>query len=170
MARANRELRWDQVRRLFRVVGEASELPVDGGVRRQHVLDGLARILGSPAALVVASDPRVHKCTATCAVRVNEPIVDVAITGYDAVTRPVFERIFESECIANPAILEMYPYVRRHTPGTHCVAAEHDLLDSRKWRDSSYVVDLVRPTGLDHFHLGTRVSGSVWELCRILPL
>jgi hypothetical protein len=31
MKRANRELRWDQVRRLMRVVGEASEFPVVGG-------------------------------------------------------------------------------------------------------------------------------------------
>jgi DNA-binding CsgD family transcriptional regulator len=156
MKRANHELRWDQVRRLMRVLGEASEVPVDGGLRRQHMLDGLARILGSPAALVVRSDPRMHVCAVTCAERVNEPIVDVAITGYDAVTRPVFERMLESGCSTNPAILEMEPYVRRHAPGTHCVAAEHDLVGSRKWRESGYVVDLVRPAGLDHFLISAR--------------
>jgi hypothetical protein len=115
------------------------------------VLDGLARILGSPAAFMVMSDPRMHNCSLTCAERVNEPIVDVAITGYDAVTQSVFDRMLESGCSTNPAILEMEPYIRRHAPGTHCVAAEHDLLGSHKWRASSFVVDLVRPAGLDHF-------------------
>lgn len=156
MTGANRELRWDQVRQLLRVMGEASELPVDGRLRRQHMLDGLARILGSPAALVVTADPTMHNGTSTSGVRVNEPIVDVAVMGYDAVTRSVFERMLESACTANPAVLEMYPYVRRHAPGTHCVAAEHDLLGRRKWRESSYVVDVMRPAGLDHFLISAR--------------
>jgi DNA-binding CsgD family transcriptional regulator len=145
-----RDLRWGQVRELVRLVGEAEQLPVSGGVRRQHTLEGLAAILGSPAAIAVVAAP------GSDGTPERDLMLEATFSGLESSTSPPFAILQVAGCGFNPAIQGMYAMAGESPIGTPVVAAEDELVDPKRWRDSPYFVDFVRPADLDHFLIPAR--------------
>ncbi|WP_394825731.1 helix-turn-helix transcriptional regulator [Pendulispora albinea] len=136
----SRPLRWEQLRRLMRLVGEASELPAEGGLRQGHVLEGLRQILNAATAAAVLDQDT----------RRPGAIVDTVLIGFDDVRQDAFDVMIREGGAINPAVQRLRENIERRQESGPYVATDGDLVRGHDWSESPYVLEYLRPSGLDH--------------------
>jgi len=136
---AGRRLRPDQVREMFRLMGEASEFRAGDAARARHLVSGLRRILGAVAgACVVDTQP-------------SGPgkYVAVALDGWDPSTIRALQALERRGSEHHPccaALTRACPPERAAT----VTARRGDVVSNRTWRESIFVQEHLHPTRLDH--------------------
>src|SRR5262245_56574060 len=140
-------LRMGDVRRLYKLLGEASELPARSKAQRFHLIEGITAILnGSLGAAVVDVDfgPQGRG-------RIGDY---VGIAGADNDVHGLVEEMVRRGSRANPVIDALHR--DQPGPGRVTTCERSDLVSDDAWYGSEFVQEVMR---------GARLDDSLYSCC-----
>src|SRR5919198_2020854 len=138
--RGSEGLRFEQVRALMRLVGEANEIPASDA-RKVHLLGGVRRLIGAVVGGVVTDCDFLPTSRGLHAA--------VALDGWDETTLPALHVMAQEGSAFNPGIktmMQMSPL----SPGATHAATRQELVANREWYGSEYVNSFLLHAHLDH--------------------
>ena len=141
-------LRAEQVRRLVRVLAEASEVPASS--RPQHLIAGVRAILHAA----------VGGCVTDCDFQPNGrgAFTAVVLDGWDSTTLSTIEALARHGSMWHPALRQL-AQACPSTPGGIAAGTRRELVSDREWYGSEYVEAFMLPASLDHGLFST-IRGS----------
>jgi DNA-binding CsgD family transcriptional regulator len=137
MANRSEVLDFEQVRRLFRLIAEAREIPAFGAERAQHLVSGVRRIIGAAVGgCVIDSDFGPGR---------RGVFTPVALDGWDSCALATMKVLAQEGSAFHPALGAMMQLNQDVVTATR-----QDLVAARAWYASSFVEHYLRPAHLDH--------------------
>jgi DNA-binding CsgD family transcriptional regulator len=142
------KLQYAQVKDLLHLTRQSQEMTADTPGRRQHLLDGLTRIIGGDTAGLLDFEHTPEKGTAGS---------NLVIVGFDRKVGTEAFSIYNSAAgtIRNPALPAIGRMLRR---GRVAVAPREAMIPDRDWYATEYVNDVRKRWRIDHSLYGVRVD------------
>ena len=139
---SSQRIRVDDVRQMFRLMGEVAELPGDSGARKRHAIDGLCRLVGAKVGVAMSarddgSGPQPYESFDS---GWSDPGERAAM----------FDHVVADAITADPAVGPMVRVMVALGPREGAARRREDLVVDRDWYRSPHVNELRRPGGINH--------------------
>ena len=146
----NHPIRGNRVRELIELLGEAGE--VDAERRRQHVLEGMCRLLGASAAVMVRAEEYFPGG--------RNRVTHVFATGWTGRERTAYLASIVASACGDPVLV---PLGMRTGQRAY---RRRDLVSDREWYEAPWVCDELRAAHLDDAIYAARpIEGSSTTEC-----